>query len=186
MSDARDDAEPGETGGEEVELDEAMVPLDPFDWGAELQEEPAEEEPDVLRFDIGGRAFAMFADHVAEVTSKLDVTPIPTLPPYVYGVAVRRRHVVAVVDLAVFLGLADSRSVQPSRFLIVESGSLQIAVGVHGVAGLEIWPEDAESATLMQNTEEQLREFALGARWAPGGVVLLLDAAKILERAAVR
>lgn len=159
---------------------------DLFDWGAELEEEPAEEAPDVLRFDLGGRAFAVYAEHVVEVTPPLDVTEIPGLPPYVRGVAVRRRHVVAVLDLGQFLGLNAASSQPPSRFLILEAGGFQIAAGVGGVPGLEIWPEDAESARLMQNAEERLREFALGARWAPGGVVVLLDAARILDLAAVR
>jgi len=160
---------------------------DAFDWGAEVFDlvEEQVDEPEVLRFDVGGQAFAFVAASVAEVTAPFAVTRLPGLPGYIPGVAVHRRNVMGVLDLAQFLELEGEAS-DPSRFVVIEAGDLEAAVAVDEVTGLELWPEDAESATLLENVAARIREFAVSARWAPGGVVILLDAARVLELASVR
>lgn len=161
-------------------------PSETFDWAAEVFEasEAELDELEVLRFEMGGHFFAFPAESVAEVTAPVETTTLPGLPEHIAGVAIHRRNVVGVVDLARFLAVEPAGP--PARFVMLEAGELDAAVIVEGVTGLEIWPEDTESATLLQNVDERVREFAIAARWAPGGVVVLLDAGRLLDFAAVR
>lgn len=156
-----------------------------FDWTEFEVDEEEEEGSDVLRFDVGGRSFAILTEHVVEVAAPSDVVPIPGVPTYVRGVAVRRQSVVTVIDLARFLDLRPARTAR-SRFLILRVNALDVAVEVDSVSGLELWPLDEESTKLLSDVDDRVREFAVGARWAPGGVVVLLDTLRVLERASVR
>lgn len=157
-----------------------------FDWGSEESEESEGGEPDVLRFQIGDAAFAVETVHVSEVSSPLPVTDVPGLPDYVVGVAVRRRHVLTVIDLSTFLDLPPRRRRSRSRLLIFDVGGLEAGALVDSVTGLELWPDDSESQRLMNEVSPRIRPFTIGARWAPGGVVILLDAAELIRSAAVR
>lgn len=153
-----------------------------FDWGEEEDSEGA--EPDVLRFDLGGMSFAVEATHVAEVGTPPALTLVPGLPDHVVGVAVQRRHVLSIVDLAVFLGLRKTVTEAP-RLVVFDVQGIQAGVVVSGITALEVWPEDDESPPI-DDLDDRIRRFVISARWAPGGRVLLLDIPELLRAAAVR
>ncbi len=154
-----------------------------LDWGDVEPEEESEVGAEVMRFDLAGLGFAAPIECVAEVSEPIDYVALPDLPPHVLGVAVRRQSVVTVIDLAGFLGLA---SIEATRIVELRVKDLDVAVEVDRVRGIDIWPTDEESTKLLDGLHTRVREFAIGARWAPGGVVVLLDIPRILEHAAVR
>jgi purine-binding chemotaxis protein CheW len=155
-----------------------------FDWGD--SDEGAETGPDVIRCAVGDHLFAIEAAHVREVVSPLPTTEVPRLPGHILGVAMYRRRVVSVVDLARFLGLESAVSIDQGRLLVTMADDLHAALRVDSVSGIEPWPEDSESEKLSQDVDPKIREYAAGARWAPGGVVVLLDVDRLLQSASVR
>jgi chemotaxis signal transduction protein len=169
-------------GGDDSGWDLSVSGEESFDWGD--SGEVSETGPDVIRCSVGGVLYALEAEHVDEVVAPLPTTQIPRLPPHVIGVAMRRRRAISVIDLARFLGLDSSD--RPGRFLVTTVGDLTAALVVDEVTGLELWPEDSESDKLLEDVDPMAREYARGARWAPGGVVVLLDVQRLLESASVR
>lgn len=158
-----------------------------FDWGHDEDQDQAPDErlePDVLRFELGGRSFAVEAVHVSEVDSPPALTPIPGLPAHIAGVAVRRRQVLSVLDLAAFFGLGAAEGAD-RRLLVFESDDLEVGTVVSSVSGLEVWPDDGESPKL-DDIDERILPFVAASRWAPGGRVLLLSVPDLLRAAAVR
>lgn len=178
MSDEGDDA------GWDLDVPGADSEAESFDWGE--PSEAAGTGPDVIRWSVGDRLFAIEAEFVDEVISPLPVTDVPRLPDHILGVALRRRRVVGVVDVAKLLTIDPSRSTDRGRLLVTTVADLNAALLVDEVTGLELWPEDSESEKLLEEVEPGVREFAVGARWAPGGVVVLLDVAHLLDAASVR
>ncbi len=170
-----------ESEGEGSGLDGPSLPEPDFDWGAEGPSEG--RDPDVMRFEVAGVSFAVDATHVIEVATVPALTPIPGLPAHVLGVAVRRRHVLSVVDLGAFVGLTDST--HPDRLLVLHADGIDAGLLVRNVAGPEVWSEDAEAPDLT-DVGDRLRHYVVAARWAPGGRVLLVDLPEILRDAAVR
>lgn len=154
-----------------------------FDWGD--AEDGDGLEPDVLRFEVGRFAFAIEVAHVHEVDSPPAITEVPGLPDHVLGVALRRRQVLSIVDLATFLRIETRHAPCPSRLLVVDADGITAGVLVSAVTGLEVWPDEDEGLSL-DDLGPQIRPFVLSARWAPGGRVLLLDLPELIRAAAVR
>ena len=168
-------------------MDDPDRPVDPlnaaaFDWGEEFD---AREglEADVLRFEAGELACAVDAEHVVEVALSPQVTLIPGLPPHVSGVAVRRRKVLSIINLAQFLHLPNEPR-PTDRLVVLDVEGLEVGIVVSATSGLEMWPDD-EDAPQPSDLNAQVRKYTLGTHWAPGGRVLLLDIPAILRDAAV-
>lgn len=158
-----------------------------FDWEVELEEE-AVDALDVLRFTLGGNLFAIAGSWVREIVGRSPLTPIPGAPEHIEGITLLRREVLGVLDLSTWLGLPqkDSPSGLTPRLIVIEFGTLAAAFVADSVDGIESWPEAIDASTVPSNVENRLRSFALSSRWAPGGIVTLLDVQKILSEAAVR
>lgn len=155
---------------------------DAFDWGEDEVSEG--DEPDVLRFDLGGMALAVEAQYVSEVGTSPTITEVPGLPEHILGVAVRRRSVLSMLDLANFLGI-EHRDAPTDRLIVFNVDGIEAGAMVSQIKGLEVWPEDAEPPSLGL-LDNEITRFIVASRWAPGGRVLLLDITEILRNAAVR
>jgi chemotaxis signal transduction protein len=171
-------------------IDELIADTDmttEFDWGADELDEAAVPEVEVLRFTVGNTAFAARGNLVREVVGDVVTTRLPGSPDYIKGIAVLKRQVVGVIDLRSWLGLPRRRGRRAeSRILIVESGDLLAAIAVDEINGIEAWPDLPEGSNLPETLDDRTRRFARSAQWAPGGIVILLDFARILDEAAVR
>lgn len=158
-----------------------------FDWGVEEPSDAEEEIPDVVRCSIAGRSYAFRAEHVVEVANVPQLTSVPGLPAHVAGIAIHRRNVIGVIELAPLLGVAPSTTpLADRRVLLLTAGDVTAGILVDHIDGLEVWPEDATEDKLLDDVEDLVRDVALAARWAPGGVVVLLDAPSLVANAAVR
>lgn len=157
-----------------------------FDWGEDWEPSHAEDlEPDVLRFDVGGLSFAAPAVCVAEVAPSVGVTPIPGVPHHIAGVAVRRRHVLTILNLMELFGLRPGAAPgDETRLVVFEADELEAGVLVDRT-GLGVWPVSADSPNI-DDLPAGLRQFVRAARWLPGGRVLLLDIGELLRATAVR
>lgn len=149
-----------------------------FDWGEDFD---GEQDADVLRFEVAGMSFAVAAELVTEVAHLPAITRLPSVPPHVLGVAVRRRKVLGLLDVATFLGLPPSRKF--ARLLVLDVEGLEVGIAVDATSGLESWPDDPDAP--LSDLAPKLRKYAIGSHWAPGGRVVLLDFPSILQDAAV-
>ncbi len=174
---------------------EQPVPAD-FDWGGGDLSEESDAGFDVLRFSIRGQAFAVEATLVREILalsnanavgSGVEITHVPGLKAPIRGVAMLRRQAVAVLDLADWIGLEGSGT--PSdftpRILVIEHERLVAGILADAVAGFELWPARVENDA-KQTLSAPILDISSAARWAPGGVLALLDIPAILEKVAIR
>jgi purine-binding chemotaxis protein CheW len=77
---------------------------------------------------------ALPLEHVVETMRPLPVEPIVDAPTFVRGLTVVRGAPAPVVDLAVVMGLAPSRST--SRFVVLAVDRRRIVLAVDGVIGV--------------------------------------------------
>ena len=92
-----------------------------------------------LRFEVGGRAYAIPLDAVTEVTRAAQRRVIPGIPLTLGGVVSVRGEPLPVVDASVLLG-GESRLPEASgtqHTLLLERGSLRLALQVHKVWRIE-------------------------------------------------
>ena len=130
-----------------------------------------------LIFTLAGRRYALDLAQVAEVVEQPATWPIPLAPPCYHGAMNFHGTIVAVMNLALFLGLPGEYSTEKTVVLDTRIASLAFSVEdiiriiPQGQAGLSEAPQD--------------EAFACGRLNLPEGKVTLLDAAALAEHAAM-
>lgn len=168
---------------------EAADADDAFDWEQQAeQEEPEEATISVLRFVVGEREFAVRSEVVREIVSELNVTRVPGAPKHIGGVGVLRRQVIGVLDLNQWLDpVAESGIEEAARVIIVEAGGYTVGIEVNAVAGLDDWPEKVlDKSRIPGSINTRTRRYAAGVRLSDDEAVVLLDAPRLLDDAAVQ
>ena len=161
---------------------------DGFDWDAEEAAQVDEDTITVVRFQVGDRLFAISGEAVQEITSDLDVTPVPGAPKHIRGVSVIRRRVIGVLNLYQWLDpVAERDDVNTQRILVVEASPFMVGFEATDVSGIEEWPESTEDRSKIPETiGARTRRYAKGVRMVDEQAVVLLDVHRLLEDAAVQ
>jgi chemotaxis signal transduction protein len=127
-----------------------------------------------LIFELAGRRFAFDLAQVAEVVEQPVTWPIPMAPRCYQGAMNFHGTIVAAMDLAMFLGLADSRISE--KTIVLDTRIASLAFLVERVVRIV----SVDASDLREGSEET---FATGKLNLPDGDALLLDAAAVAARA---
>lgn len=129
-----------------------------------------------LLFTLSGRRYAFDLAQVAEVVEQPATWPIPLAPPCYHGAMNFHGIIVAVMDLAMFLGLPGGPGAE--KVIVLDTRIASLAFSVESIN--RITPQGQAVSTGTPGDEA----FALGQLNLPDGKVILLDAAAIAEHAA--
>lgn len=129
-----------------------------------------------LIFTLSGRQYAFDLAQVLEVVEQPAIWPIPLAPHCYHGAMNFHGTIVAVMDLAMFLGLPAGHGSE--KLIVLDTRIAALAFSVEAVS--RITPQGPSE--LSGNTEDEA--FALGQLDLPEGKVILLDAAAIAAHAA--
>ena len=139
-----------------------------------------EPERKYLLFTMQGRRYAFDLAQLAEVDEPLPTWPIPGAPPCYSGAMNFHGTIVAVMDLAAFLGFSDGRNLQ--KVIVLNAGIAALAFLVERVE--RIVPEDQiQFGKQVQQMETGIsyRTLALA-----DGDAVLLDAVELAQEATER
>lgn len=89
-------------------------------------------EEQLVLFSLGKEEYAISITQVKEIINYKDATKIPNTPEYMEGIITLRGKVIPVVNLALRLELATSKS-DDKRALIVETAGREIGIVVDEV-----------------------------------------------------
>lgn len=138
----------------------------------------------VVCFRVGEDHFAIAGDMVREIIGQAESTALPGAPPYITGILIVRRQVVALLSLNRFLELKEECSA--ARILIVESAHFTVGLLVDEVIGLQDWPESSlDPQKLPENMHPQARRFARGVHTFGTAHYIFLNLEALLDAAAV-
>jgi chemotaxis signal transduction protein len=127
-----------------------------------------------LVFSLRGRRYALDLAQVAEVEEVPVMWPIPSAPPCYPGAVNFHGTIVAVMDLAAFLGITDAK--KPQKMITLDTGLASLAFLVEQV--IRITPIN-EARFAPPPTED----FATATLMLDDGEATLLDATLIVARA---
>jgi len=135
----------------------------------------------VLCFEIRGQRFGCGISHVKETIVVRPITRVFLTPPWVSGIINLRGDIVAVLDLAAFLGLGTTTFGAETRIVIARSGDRIAGLLVDRLAEVRA----ADLAALEPAPPTLAGEVAallVGILTLPGGVPLgVLDLGKLFE-----
>ncbi len=107
----------------------------------ELAKRPAEEDAsvrlvDIVEFTLGLERYAFPSSTVREVFHLTEITPLPSLPPFVLGITNVRGRILSVIDIRRLLDLGDKGLSNLNRAIILYDGSMELAVLADEVVGV--------------------------------------------------
>ena len=127
-----------------------------------------------LIFLLAGRRFAFDLTQVAEVEEQPVTWPIPMAPRCYPGAMNFHGTIVAVMDLAMFLGLPGNHDAE--KLIVLDTGIASLAFLIERVIRIA----SVDQADVREGTDEA---FATARLNLPDGEATLLDAAAIAEQA---
>jgi purine-binding chemotaxis protein CheW len=129
-----------------------------------------------LIFSLSGRRYAFDLAKIAEVVEQPAIWPIPLAPTCYHGALNFHGTIVAVMDLALFLGLPGRHGVE--KAIVLDTRIAALAFCVEDI--VRITPQSQDSFSGAPGGEA----FVLGQLNLPEGKVILLDPVAIAEHAA--
>lgn len=105
--------------------------------GADQEQEPKEQDLEMLSFLLGSEEYVVAVDRVREVLTPREITPVPHTESYLLGVCSLRGTVMPIIDLNLRLGLVASARDEKSRIIVVSMGQDdQVGLFVDRVRGV--------------------------------------------------
>jgi purine-binding chemotaxis protein CheW len=142
---------------------------------------PTEDETvrlvEIVEFKLGVEHYAFPSAEVREVFNITEITPLPSLPPFVLGVTNVRGRILSVVDMRRLLEFGDVGLTNLSRAIILSSAGMEIAVLADEVVG--VYASDSAKWQRTMPTLVGKREAYLGG--VTKDRVVVIDAEKLLR-----
>jgi purine-binding chemotaxis protein CheW len=138
-----------------------------------------------LTFTLASEEYGIGILKIKEIIGMMPVTSVPQTPQFVKGVINLRGKVVPVIDLRMRFGLETTNYTERTCIIVVEidgqSGTVMIGIVVDAVSEvLNIKSEDIEDTPAFGSKVKT--SFILGMAKMEGGVKILLDIDKVLNR----
>lgn len=92
---------------------------------------------EVVVFVLGEENYAIEVTFIKEVYPLIDVTVLPCVPSWVYGVINVRRKIYSVVDLKSLFGLSQDEDVSELRVILLEDGNLSFGILADEICGVQ-------------------------------------------------
>ncbi len=127
-------------------------------------------------FCLDSERYALDSVYLREIVLLKELTPLPTVPPYVAGIFNLRGQIVTALDLRVLLGMPPKPWPLPVPALVLGTTASQFALLADSILGTERFPPQQLQKTLVGLSEirEKYWKGVLPGRLA------LLDGAKLL------
>ena len=150
-------------------------------WGNQIVEID-EERISLLIFQLGDYLFAFHGGQAREILPFSGVTWIPGATALIPGVVNVRGDVIAVIDLKETLGIHETEKGRPGDFFVmVWEGDGRNGIVVDNIVDVVELPI-SENMQLLPTLDERFKRFAVSQFEYDHKMVLVLDAAWIIEK----
>jgi purine-binding chemotaxis protein CheW len=143
---------------------------------------PAEAEDEdgqlveIVEFTLGPEHYAFPSSEVQEVFHLTEITPLPSVPPFVLGVTNVRGRVLSVIDIRRLLDFGDTGLTNLNQAIILQSERMELAVLADAVVGVYA-SDQGKWQTTMPTLTGKREEYLRGVT---AERVVVLDAEKLL------
>jgi chemotaxis signal transduction protein len=89
----------------------------------------------LLLTSVGDLKIALPMEHIGEIGTLPVITPLPSLPSWIFGIVNLRGEIVSVINIADFLGVDAAYTSIGSRFVLLRSGKVGTMVLIDRMHG---------------------------------------------------
>ncbi len=133
------------------------------------------KELQILVFTLGKQYWGLNILDVREVVKIKSYTPVPGAPQYILGVFNLRGQIVPLIDISMFLNIANSNGLREA--VIINHDNELIGIAVEDVVGVARVAEDR-----ILPPPNEVGDHVRGVIETPGRVVSVIDLKRILEK----
>ncbi len=146
---------------------------------AASSEATSAETIELLSFLIAGEQYAVAIDHLVEIITPRDATPVPNADATIVGIVSLRGTIVTVIDVRRKLGHSPAARKSDARVIVAERGSETLGFEVDRVLRvLKVPATSVEPHPVVHASE--LTEAVLGVFRQGNALTILLDLDKLL------
>ncbi|HEC61803.1 MAG TPA: purine-binding chemotaxis protein CheW [bacterium] len=133
-----------------------------------------------VAFTVGTGRYGVPVELVVQIVRNVNVTDVPTAPPYVEGVIILRGEIIPVINLRQRFGIEQSETQSRSRIIIIGNNDRLYGLLVDGVREI-LDLEKEEISTDAVSVFGMKPEFVQGIAKIGKDLLVVLDVFKILE-----
>jgi len=139
----------------------------------------------VVAFRIGRELFGVPIDLVHEIVRVPEITAVPDAPEYLEGVINLRGKIISVLDLRKRFREARVEPSRKNRILVAEVEKRMVGLIVDAATEVIRLPQSEIAAPPAAFEENEIR-YVTGVGKLNGGLVILIDLAKIVQQGELR
>lgn len=143
--------------------------------------QPVRPSLDAVAFQLAHETYAVESIYVREVLPLRELTPLPSAPAFVLGLANVRGQILSVIDLRVLFDLPRKESGAATKLIVLRAADMEVGVLADAVAGALSVPLDEIRPALPTMTG--FRERCL--RGIGGESLVILAANRLLADEAI-
>jgi purine-binding chemotaxis protein CheW len=124
------------------------------------QKRAASATIEVITFTLAAETYGIESAFVREVYLLRDYTPLPGVPPYVFGIINVRGQILPVVDLKKFFNLPEKGLGELNKVIILRNDQMEFGIladEVHGTQAIELEDIQVVPPTVSGIGEEYLK-----------------------------
>ena len=111
------------------------------------QKSESSAKTEIVRFMLASENYGIESAFVREVYPLKDLTPLPGVPPYIFGIINVRGQILPVVDLKKFLNLPEKGLGELNKVIILRNDLMEFGILADVVEGTQtLAPEDILAA----------------------------------------
>jgi purine-binding chemotaxis protein CheW len=132
---------------------------------------------DIITFTLATETYGIESAFVKEVYQIKDFTPLPGVPPFIFGIINVRGHILPVVDLKKFFNLPEKGLGEMNKVMILSNGKMEFGIMadiVNGTQAIELEDIQVVHFTVSGIGEEYLKGVTREH-------IIILDAENILK-----
>lgn len=139
---------------------------------------------EAVEFRLQNESYAIESRYIQEVYPLKDYTPLPCVPPFVYGIINVRRKIVSLINLKVFFDFPEHQEAPTNKVIIIYNGDIEFGILVDEIIGVRrIIPENIQ--TSLPSLTGLRQDFFKGIYQPPAennhpDKLILLDGEKLL------
>jgi purine-binding chemotaxis protein CheW len=92
---------------------------------------------DIITFTLAAETYGIESALVREVYPLKDITPLPGVPPYIFGIINVRGQILPVVDLKKFFNLPEKGLGEMNKVIILSNGHMEFGIMADNVNGTQ-------------------------------------------------
>jgi purine-binding chemotaxis protein CheW len=132
---------------------------------------------EIVEFTLGQEHYAFPSSEIQEVFHLTEITPLPSVPPFVLGVTNVRGRILSVIDIRRLLDFGDTGLTNLNQAIIIQSERMELAVLADAVVGVYA-SDQGKWQTTMPTLTGKREEYLKGVT---AERVVVLDAEKLLK-----